>query len=201
MSAEEDTELRDLVAQTLETNGVLGKIRAQLRASVFLALEEQEHIQNKTPFLNKDLQNFLSTTDGLQVVLLIKEFLQFFKLEYTLAVFEPEVSCPTEKLEFSRNVLAKQLDLVDASDSNRLPLLASVLRQCKDADVDEVRRPSLLETKALEKNTSASKPSALQDVSTNKQANSTLFSVRKNSTGSDADTDSFFDDQFFRKKE
>ena len=61
MSAgEEDTELRDLVAQTLETKGVLGKIRvrkpkargsfrgklsifqAQLRSQVFLALEEQE---------------------------------------------------------------------------------------------------------------------------------------------------------------
>jgi len=27
MSADEDTELRDLVAQTLETNGVLGRIR------------------------------------------------------------------------------------------------------------------------------------------------------------------------------
>ena len=27
MSVDEDTELRDLVAQTLETNGVLGKIR------------------------------------------------------------------------------------------------------------------------------------------------------------------------------
>jgi hypothetical protein len=27
MSADEDTELRDLVAQTLEANGVLGKIR------------------------------------------------------------------------------------------------------------------------------------------------------------------------------
>ena len=30
MSAEEDTELRDLVAQTLEANGVLGKIRVNL---------------------------------------------------------------------------------------------------------------------------------------------------------------------------
>ena len=29
MSAEEDTELRDLVAQTLESNGVLGKIRVR----------------------------------------------------------------------------------------------------------------------------------------------------------------------------
>ena len=29
MSVDEDTELRDLVAQTLETNGVLGKIRVR----------------------------------------------------------------------------------------------------------------------------------------------------------------------------
>lgn len=29
MSADEDTELRDLVSQTLETNGVLGKIRVR----------------------------------------------------------------------------------------------------------------------------------------------------------------------------
>ena len=29
MSADEDTELRDLVAQTLESNGVLGKIKVK----------------------------------------------------------------------------------------------------------------------------------------------------------------------------
>lgn len=32
MSAEEDTELRDMVAQTLESKGVLGKIRVRKRA-------------------------------------------------------------------------------------------------------------------------------------------------------------------------
>ena len=30
MSADEDTELRDLVAHTLESNGVLGKIRVSI---------------------------------------------------------------------------------------------------------------------------------------------------------------------------
>ena len=35
MSAEEDTELRDLVAQTLEANGVLGKIRVNLTYVTF----------------------------------------------------------------------------------------------------------------------------------------------------------------------
>ncbi|XP_007948677.1 centrosomal protein 43 [Orycteropus afer afer] len=40
--AEEDTELRDLLVQTLENSGVLNRIKAELRAAVFLALEEQE---------------------------------------------------------------------------------------------------------------------------------------------------------------
>ena len=39
-TTEEDTELRDLVAATLENSGVLGKIKAQLRANVYIALEE-----------------------------------------------------------------------------------------------------------------------------------------------------------------
>ena len=36
MSAEEDTELRDLVAQTLEANGVLGRIRVNLMSILVL---------------------------------------------------------------------------------------------------------------------------------------------------------------------
>lgn len=40
MSAEEDTELRDMVAQTLESKGVLGKIR--VRKCVVLVKEEVE---------------------------------------------------------------------------------------------------------------------------------------------------------------
>ena len=39
---EEDTELRDLVTQSLENNGLLGKIQAELRAGVFLALEDTD---------------------------------------------------------------------------------------------------------------------------------------------------------------
>ncbi|XP_058591873.1 centrosomal protein 43 isoform X4 [Neofelis nebulosa] len=42
---EEDTELRDLLVQTLENSGVLNRIKAELRAAVFLALEEQEKVE------------------------------------------------------------------------------------------------------------------------------------------------------------
>ncbi|CAH1229682.1 FGFR1OP [Branchiostoma lanceolatum] len=92
MSADEDTELRDLVAQTLETNGVLGKIRAQLRASVFLALEEQGALESKSQLVNQDLKKFLNTKEGRMVAALVREFLIHFNLDYSLAVFDPETN-------------------------------------------------------------------------------------------------------------
>ena len=91
MSAtDEDTELRDLVAQTLHQQGVLSKIKAQLRASIFLALDEHEQgkidvscliililiklsfhgnmvfmlQQTKSPLVNEKLKQFLETKEG-----------------------------------------------------------------------------------------------------------------------------------------
>ncbi|NXY02499.1 FR1OP protein, partial [Pteruthius melanotis] len=91
-AAEEDTELRDLLVQTLESSGVLNKIKAELRAAVFLALEEQEKVENKAPLVNESLKSFLGTKDGRLVAGLVAEFLRFFNLDFTLAVFQPESS-------------------------------------------------------------------------------------------------------------
>jgi FGFR1 oncogene partner len=90
MAGEEDTELRDLVAQTLEAKGVLGKIRAQLRAHVFLALEEQEAEKSRPSPVNEELVSFSNTHEGRLVLGLVREFLEFYELSATLAVFEPE---------------------------------------------------------------------------------------------------------------
>ncbi|XP_025097968.1 FGFR1 oncogene partner-like isoform X2 [Pomacea canaliculata] len=127
MSADEDTELRDLVAQTLEANGTLGKLRAQLRASVFLALEEQENVQNRTPFLNKELKTFLSTKDGHLVASLVREFLEFFHLEFTLAVFDPETGLEDA---LNRENLSKELNLRNhpREGESHVPLLVEVLK-------------------------------------------------------------------------
>jgi hypothetical protein len=53
MSGEEDEkelELKDLIVQTLESNGLLSKIKAQLRASVFMALDENDKDANVSKF-------------------------------------------------------------------------------------------------------------------------------------------------------
>ncbi|XP_078618046.1 uncharacterized protein LOC144885796 isoform X4 [Branchiostoma floridae x Branchiostoma japonicum] len=127
MSADEDTELRDLVAQTLETNGVLGKIRAQLRASVFLALEEQGALESKSQLVNQDLKKFLNTKEGRMVAALVREFLIHFNLDYSLAVFDPETNIG-EKYE-GRDALARELNVLESDDSSRLPLLAEVVKR------------------------------------------------------------------------
>uniref|UniRef100_A0A2C9LU64 Centrosomal protein 43 n=1 Tax=Biomphalaria glabrata TaxID=6526 RepID=A0A2C9LU64_BIOGL len=125
MSADEDTELRDLVAQTLEANGTLGKLRAQLRASVFLALEDQENGQSKTPFLSKELKSFLSTKDGKLTAYLVQEFLEFFNLEFTLAVFKPETGL-NEGMK--RSEVLKSLGGEGTNISSNLPIITSLLQ-------------------------------------------------------------------------
>ena len=91
-TTEEDTELRDLVATTLENAGVLGKIKAELRANVYIALEEGDGVKSKSKLVNNKLTAFLSTTNGRLVASLVREFLEFFDLNFTMAVFDPETN-------------------------------------------------------------------------------------------------------------
>ncbi|XP_059555844.1 centrosomal protein 43 isoform X4 [Myotis daubentonii] len=130
--AEEDTELRDLLVQTLEGSGVLNRIKAELRAAVFLALEEQEKVENKTPLVNESLKKFLNTKDGRLVASLVAEFLQFFHLDFTLAVFQPEAST-FQGLEGREN-LARDLGIIEAEGTVGGPLLLEVIRRCQQKE-------------------------------------------------------------------
>ena len=96
-TTEEDTELRDLVATTLSNAGILGKIKAQLRANVYFALEEGDGVKQKSKLVNNKLTDFLSTTNGRLVASLVREFLEFFDLNFTMAVFDPETNIGKER--------------------------------------------------------------------------------------------------------
>ncbi|NWT19287.1 FR1OP protein, partial [Vireo altiloquus] len=132
-AAEEDTELRDLLVQTLESSGVLNKIKAELRAAVFLALEEQEKVENKAPLVNESLKSFLGTKDGRLVAGLVAEFLRFFNLDFTLAVFQPE-SSTLNGLDGREN-LARDLGITEAEGTVGGPLLLEVVRKCQQKKV------------------------------------------------------------------
>ncbi|XP_042545640.1 centrosomal protein 43 isoform X5 [Dipodomys spectabilis] len=132
--AEEDTELRDLLVQTLENSGVLNRIKAELRAAVFLALEEQEKVENKTPLVNESLKKFLNTKDGRLVASLVAEFLQFFNLDFTLAVFHPETSTVRFQGFEGRENLARDLGIIEAEGTVGGPLLLEVIRRCQQKE-------------------------------------------------------------------
>ncbi|XP_028413920.1 FGFR1 oncogene partner-like [Dendronephthya gigantea] len=125
ISAEEDPDLRDLVAHTLENNGVLGRIKAELRANVFMVLDAHDKNEmNQLPFVNEKLKNFINTKEGRLVTGLVKEFLEFFGLEYSLAVFDPETGFGDRYQ--GREGLAEDLNLSNVVNSSK-PVISSLL--------------------------------------------------------------------------
>ncbi|XP_027022071.2 FGFR1 oncogene partner isoform X10 [Tachysurus fulvidraco] len=157
MSAtEEDTELRDLLIQNLENNGVLNKIKAELRAAVFLALEEQDKVENKTPLVNENLKKFLSTKDGRLVTSLITDFLQVFNLDFTLAVFQPEIN--TVSGLDSRESLSREFGFSESEGNKSTPLLLELIKRGRnkekfsiysEADRDRTRIPKELSLRQI----------------------------------------------------
>uniref|UniRef100_A0A452R0L8 Centrosomal protein 43 n=1 Tax=Ursus americanus TaxID=9643 RepID=A0A452R0L8_URSAM len=124
---EEDTELRDLLVQTLENSGVLNRIKVG-RAG----LGSGELPANKTPLVNESLRKFLNTKDGRLAASLVAEFLQFFNLDFTLAVFQPETST-FQGLEGREN-LARDLGIIEAEGTVGGPLLLEVIRRCQQKE-------------------------------------------------------------------
>jgi len=132
-ATEEDTEqLRDLVAATLEKEGILGKIKAQLRAHVYLSLEGES---SKSKALAQESKNhklvaFLSNTNGRLVASLVREFLQFFDLDFSLAVFDPETNIGRDVQYRERTKLCSALGLTELTDPEA-PLLSEIMRLSK----------------------------------------------------------------------
>ena len=92
-------ELKNLVIQTLETNGILGQLRAQLRSCVFKVIDNQDQVEKGQGsgfhWENPNAKKVLQHTSGLLCAELIRDFLEFYKLDYTLSIFMPEVNLNT----------------------------------------------------------------------------------------------------------
>ncbi|KAG5899356.1 hypothetical protein JTB14_036845 [Gonioctena quinquepunctata] len=130
MSIEEDIELRDLVAQTLESNGTLAKIKAQLRASVFLALDEDNKISNLKPLMNNKVSNYLDTDEGRTMFCVVCEFLEFMDLNFTLSVYKSETFCGSKYQHEERKTLMEKLGLENI-DNTSSPLLLHLLKSAQ----------------------------------------------------------------------
>ena len=146
---EEDTELRDLVTLALQTSGVLGKIKAQLRSNVYLAIEGEDELkvlfmqffcplhkckffpfQKKSNHVNTKLDRFASTSEGRLALQLIREFLVFFGLDYSQMVFEPEAIEGRGVTLRDREELIENLGFAETLNQD-VPLLSEIIKLSK----------------------------------------------------------------------
>ncbi|XP_010578181.1 PREDICTED: FGFR1 oncogene partner isoform X2 [Haliaeetus leucocephalus] len=90
-------------------------------------------ILNKAPLVNESLKSFLGTKDGRLVAGLVAEFLRFFNLDFTLAVFQPE-SSTLNGLDGREN-LARDLGIIETEGTVGGPLLLEVVRKCQQKKI------------------------------------------------------------------
>lgn len=95
-------EMKNLLIQALETRGVLGQIRAKLRSSVFKIVDDQDQKFNMGCGLkweNPSLYKISDTKIGSLSAELIREFMEYLKMDYSLSVFIPECSISPERIK------------------------------------------------------------------------------------------------------
>lgn len=123
MAQAEDNELRDLVIEALERNGSLAKIRALLRANIFLAFEdERENLKQ-----NVNLDNILKLPEGLLALSVVHEFLEFCCLKNTLFVYKSESRQDNEYKYEGKKKLAERMNL-PKSDNIKEPILFTLIK-------------------------------------------------------------------------
>jgi hypothetical protein len=123
-------ELKNLVVKTLQTNGVLGEIRAQLRANVYKAIDSEESDQGldangaSSVKLNK-------SNVGRLMVEIVAEFFEFYKFRHSLSVFLPEANLGRERRSRAEVALDAGLARV-LSDSSVLEQLMGLAASYSD---------------------------------------------------------------------
>ncbi|CAI0442897.1 unnamed protein product [Linum tenue] len=128
-------DLKTLVTRTLEKKGVLAKIRAELRASVFEAIEEEDRVveneEGLPPALlgscNDRAKQLHASPSGRLLTALMCEYLDWAELNHTLKVYLPECNLQKDawKAELKEFSSKNGYDLNRNGDSG--PLLLDVL--------------------------------------------------------------------------
>ncbi|XP_040041872.1 centrosomal protein 20 [Gasterosteus aculeatus] len=107
------TELKCAVRDTLESRGVMGQLKARIRAEVFSALDEQREPRPPLP------------RENLLINELIRDYLEFNKYRHTASVLTAESGQPDVPLD--RQFLANELNVTEDASSKSVPLLYGLM--------------------------------------------------------------------------
>ena len=111
-------EAKDLVLNELEKNGVINYMRAKIKKSILdIINNEKESTKQKLDFdFMTPLHRLNKPKEVVLVCQLIKEFLKFYEMEYTLPIFENESNV-------KRETLLKEVKLQGKKDDSKPVLL------------------------------------------------------------------------------
>mmetsp|Transcript_60566 Transcript_60566/g.107898 ORF Transcript_60566/g.107898 Transcript_60566/m.107898 type:complete len:211 (-) Transcript_60566:7-639(-) len=108
-------ELKEALVETLENRGVLGQVKAKVRAEIFAALDDEQVPRPQLPRENVIINE------------LFREYLEYNGYHHSLSVLLPESGHP-EARQFDRQFLAKELRLQEDDRSRSLPLIYALVR-------------------------------------------------------------------------
>ncbi|XP_041063126.1 centrosomal protein 20 isoform X2 [Cetorhinus maximus] len=97
------SELKGVLKETLEKRGVLGQLKARIRAEVFSALDDQS--EPRPPLSHENLL----------INELIREYLEFNKYKYTASVLTAEAGQP--EIPLDRQFLVNELNVIEDSST------------------------------------------------------------------------------------
>ncbi|XP_073399010.1 centrosomal protein 20 isoform X1 [Dendrobates tinctorius] len=107
------SELRAVLTDTLDKRGVLGQLKARVRAEVFAALNDQSEPR---PELSHE---------NLLINEMIREYLEFNKYKHTSSVLSAESGLSDVPLD--RSFLARELNLIEDTKAQSVPILYGLL--------------------------------------------------------------------------
>ena len=115
-------EAKEIIVNELEKKGVINYMRAKIKKSIIDIINNQkESFKQKLDFdFMTPLHRLNKPKEIVLVCQLIKEFLKFYELEYTLPIFENESNI---KEDIKRETLLKELKLEEKKDTSKPVLL------------------------------------------------------------------------------
>jgi len=115
-------EAKEIIMKELEKKGIINYMRAKIKKSIIDIINQQkESIKQKLDFdFMTPLHRLNKPKEIVLVCQLIKEFLKFYELEYTLPIFENESNI---KEDIKRETLLKELKLGEKKDNSKPVLL------------------------------------------------------------------------------
>ncbi|CAH8676901.1 unnamed protein product [Schistosoma haematobium] len=133
---DEEINLKEALIRSLNEEGILPKLEAQLKAAVYLALEKHNYAEG-IPLSNQSIRSLWSTEDGLIIASLLVDFMNMMKLENTLNVLMDEAQMKHLEL-FDRDKLMAVLPTERSPSSSPVLLnLIETLRHLRSQKMDE----------------------------------------------------------------